>query len=186
MRKIIVSEMVTLDGFFSGPAGEIDWHVVDEQFNEYAIALLDRIDLMLYGRLTYELMAGYWPSPDGLRDDPIIAGKMNATPKVVFSRTLHKADWSNARLVKDNLVQEVARLKQQPGKDIVIYGSGSLVSTLTQHRLIDEYMIIVAPVILGSGKTLFQGVTDRVHLKLLDSRSFRCGDVLMIYQPANE
>jgi dihydrofolate reductase len=184
MRKVIVSEMVTLDGFFAGPNGEIDWHIVGPEFNDYAEELLNRVDTLLFGRVTYQLMADYWPTPMALHDDPIIAAKMNSTPKVVFSRTLDKVEWQNSRLVKGNMAQEVSKLKQQPGKDMVIYGSGTLVSALTQVGLIDEYLIIVNPVVLGSGRTLFQGLKDRRSLKLVQTRAIGSGDVMLEYAPA--
>src|SRR5437879_2097801 len=154
MRKIIVSEMITVDGFFAGPHGEIDWHNVDAEFNEYALRLLDSVDTFLFGRVTYELMASYWPTPLGLKDDPEIAEKMNSLAKVVFSKTLEKVEWQNSRLVKNDLATEVAELKQQPGKDIAIFGSGTIVSELAKLNLIDEYRLTVNPVILGAGKSL--------------------------------
>src|SRR6185295_1195127 len=115
MRKVIFQMMISLDGFFEGPNREIDWHNVDEEFNEYAIDLLDNVDVLLFGRVTYELMANYWPTLSATTDDPIVASKMNSLPKIVFSRTLEKADWNNTRLVKENIAEEVSKLKQQPG-----------------------------------------------------------------------
>lgn len=184
MRKIIVSEMVSLDGFFAGPGGEVDWHVVDEEFNEkYAVPLLNSVDTLLFGRVTYELMAGYWPTPEAIKNDPIIADKMNSLPKIVFSKTLKKVDWNNTRLVKEVLTDEVVKLKQQYGKAMVIFGSGTIVSTLTQLGLIDEYRLIVNPVILGSGKSLFKGLKDRLRLQLLETKKFNSGNVLLRYEP---
>jgi len=184
MRKVIVSMMVTLDGFFAGPNGEIDWHVVDEEFNEYADDLLSSVDTLLFGRVTYQLMADYWPSPSATTDDPIIADKMNQLHKIAFSRTLEKVEWNNSRLVKGNIAEEMAKLKQQPGKDMAIFGSGSIVSTFTQRGLIDEYRIIVNPVVLGNGKPLFKGIHDKLNLKLLKTKTFRSGNVMLCYQPA--
>jgi dihydrofolate reductase len=189
MRKVIVSMMVTLDGFFAGPNGEIDWHVVDEEFNAYASDLLDSVDTILFGRVTYQHMASYWPSPLAIRNDPIIAGKMNQLSKIVFSRTLDKVEWgnwNNARLVKENIAQEITAMKQKPGKDMVILGSGSIVSTFARLGLIDEYRIIVNPVVLGDGMPLFKGVHDRMHLKLVRTRPFRSGNVLLVYAPVGK
>lgn len=182
MRKVIASEFVTLDGFFSGPNGEIDWHNVDEEFNAWAIELIDSIDMMLFGRVTYEGMASYWPTAMATTDDPIVAGKMNATQKVVFSKTLEKADWENTTLVAGDAAEEIAKLKQQPGKDMVIYGSGKLVSSLALRGLIDEFRIFVNPVVLGSGAPLFQGMSDRVNLRLTGTRMFTSGNVLLSYE----
>jgi dihydrofolate reductase len=183
MRQLLVSQMVTLDGFFAGPKGEIDWHIVDDDFNTFAIDQLDSVDTLVFGRVTYDLMASYWPSPDGAKDDPEVAGRMNRLAKLVFSRSLSTAAWNNTRLVKTSPVDEIRRLKQLPGKDMVIFGSGSLVSQLTQHGLIDEYRVIVAPVILGRGRTMFEGIENRVPLKLVRTTPMKSGDVLLYYRP---
>ena len=119
MRKVILQNMTTLDGFFEGPNREIDWHLVDAEFNHFAEEVLAAVDTLLFGRVTYQLMADYWPKPDGLRDDPVIAGWMNRLPKVVFSKTLKSVDWENSRLVNTDPAAEVARLKEQPGKDMI-------------------------------------------------------------------
>jgi len=186
MRKILVSNRVTVDGFFAGPNGEIDWHVVGEEFNETAIDQLNSVDTLLFGRVTYQLMADYWPTPPALRDDPIVAGKMNSLSKIVFSRTLAKVDWENTRLVNEINPAEIRKMKQQSGKDMVIFGSGSLVSNFSQSGLIDEYRIFINPVILGSGKPLFQGIKDRLHLKLLSTKIFKTGLVLLQYVPVKQ
>ncbi len=183
MRKIIVSNYVTLDGFIAGPNGEFDWFVWDEETAEYSKGLLKSIDAILFGRVTYELMAGYWPTASPPAEDQVIIDAMNNLPKIVFSKTLEKVAWKNSRLVKKNIANEVATLKQQPGRDIVIYGSGSIVSTLTQLGLIDEYRIFVNPVVLGSGKPMFKGLNDRLNLNLLTTKTFNCGVVLLHYQP---
>jgi len=182
MRKIIVSNYVSLDGFFAGPNGEIDWFVWDEETAEYVKEMLRSIDTLLFGRVTYELMAGYWPTASAPAEDPVIIHAMNNLPKIVFSRTLERVEWNNSRLVKDNLAEEVARLKQQPGKDLVIFGSGSIVSAFTLSGLIDDYRIFINPVVLGSGKPLFQGLKEKLKLNLLKSKTFQCGVVLLHYE----
>jgi dihydrofolate reductase len=183
MRKIIMFNMVTLDGYFEGPNREIDWHHVDEEFFEFAQDQLDSADGLLFGRITYELMASYWPN--ATESDPIMASKMNAMPKVVFSRTLEKVEWINTRLVNEDLVQEVSRLKQQPGRDLLIFGSADLASTLTKLGLIDEYRIMVNPVVLGNGHPLFKGVDGKLALRLVRMRTFKNGNVLLYYQPVS-
>jgi len=154
MRKVIVSMMVSLDGYFAGPNGEIDWHIVDEEFNEYAIDLLEKVDTILFGRVTYRLFENYWPAaainPSTSKSDLEIAHKINDANKIVFSKTLEKVEWKNTRLHKEIIPVEIENLKQQPGKDMVIYGSGSIVSAFTQFHLIDEYKIIVNPVVLAT------------------------------------
>src|SRR5579859_5463618 len=161
MRKVIVSDLVSLDGLFAGPNGDISWHVVNDEFFSYALGLLNSVDTLLFGRITYQGMLSYWTSPAAISDDAVIAEKMNTTPKVVFSKTLEKVEWgkwNNARLAKDNVADEVRKLKQQPGKDMVIFGSGSIVSALTEQGLIDDYRIIVCPVVLGDGQPLFSNI----------------------------
>ncbi len=186
MRKVFVFNLVTLDGYFEGPNREIDWHNVDAEFNEYAIDMLNSVDTLLFGRVTYELMANYWPTPSAKKDDPIVAEKMNTLPKIVFSRTLEKAEWQNTRLVKDNIEEEIRKMKKQPGKDMALLGSGSIVSELAQRGLIDEYRIMVNPVVLGDGKLLFKGLKNRLHLKLLTTIPFRSGNVLLYYEPETQ
>jgi dihydrofolate reductase len=175
--------MVTLDGFFEGPNGEIDWHNADEEFNEFAVDQVKSADGLIFGRVTYELMASYWPTPAAQADDPMVAEKMNTMPKIVFSRTLDKVEWNNTRLVKGDAVKEISELKQQPGKDLLIFGSADLASSLTKHSLIDEYRIMVNPVVLGKGKPLFKDVKEKLNLRLLKTKTFGNGNVLLYYEP---
>ena len=181
MRKVILSMMVSVDGFIEGPNREIDWFVWDEEMAKYAIDLLDSMDTILFGRMTYELMASFWPT--ATTEDPIITDAMNNLPKIVFSKTLEKVGWKNSRLVSEVIPEEVMKMKKQPGKDMVIFGSGSIVSTFTQLGLIDEYRIIVNPVVLGKGNPLFKGIKDKLNLKLLETKTFSCGNVILYYQP---
>lgn len=185
MRKVIVSNLVSLDGYYAGPNGEIDWfvNIPDKEFENYAIDLIKSVDTMLFGRVTYELMASYWPTAKPDTNDQRIIDAMNDYPKIVFSKTLKKADWKNTRLVNGDVAQEVAKLKQQPGKDMVVYGSGTIVSALAQKGLIDDWRIFIVPVVLGKGKVLFEGVNDRIHLKLLDTKTFGAGMIMLRYQP---
>ena len=182
MRKVILFNLISLDGYFEGPDRDINWHNVDEEFNEFAIQQTGEFGALLFGRVTYELMVSYWPTEAAKRDDPSIAGLMNSLPKVVFSATLENVEWENTKLVKDNFVAEVLKLKQQPGKDIAIFGSSDLAVTLIEHNLIDEFRIIVNPIVLGEGKPILQGIKTRLNLKLLKSRTFRSGNVLLYYE----
>lgn len=183
MRKLIVSNMVTVDGYFAGPGEEIDWHNVDAEFNDYAISLLDSVDTLVFGRRTYEVMASYWPTPEALTDDAEVAGRMNDLAKIVFSRTLERADWRNTRLVKGDIADEMTARKQEDGKDMVIFGSGSVVARLAERGVIDEYRVIVNPIALGEGKSQFAGMGRRLPLQLLGSKAFRSGNVLLTYAP---
>jgi dihydrofolate reductase len=126
MRKIFAFIMTTLDGYYEGPNQEFDFWVVDEESNGFAVEQLDEVDTLLFGRVTYEGMAAYWPSPAAEEDDPRVAARMNGLSKIVVSRTLDKAEWANTRLIKDDVAGELTRLKQQPGKDIAILGSSDL------------------------------------------------------------
>ena len=139
---------------------------------------------MAFGRKTYDLMASYWPTPMAAKNNPGVAEAMNKLPKLVFSRTLDKADWSNTKLVKGDLASEVRKLKQAPGKDLVILGSGTIVSQLSEARLIDEYQIVLVPVALGAGRTLFEGQKSKLDLKLTKTRTFGNGNVVLSYEPA--
>lgn len=186
MRKVFLFMMVSLDGFFEGPDHEIDWHNVDEEFNEFAIQQLNEVDMLLFGRVTYQGMASYWPTPFAIENDPIVAGKMNSIPKIVFSTTLDKAEWHNSRLVKEHVAEEIAQLKQEQGRDLAIFGSSDLTASLLQTGLVDELRIMVNPVVLGKGKSLFKGIQDRVNLKLLNTKTFRSGNVLLYYQPVTK
>ncbi|HLO31023.1 MAG TPA: dihydrofolate reductase family protein [Anaerolineales bacterium] len=183
MRKVFLFNMVTLDGFFEGPNQDISWHNVDEEFNEFAIHQLNEVDTLLFGRVTYQGMASYWPTEFARKNDPEVAELMNNMPKIVFSKTLDGADWNNSRLVKENVVEEVLKLKQQPGKDIAIFGSSGLAVTLAEQGLIDEYRIIVNPVFLGHGTPLLKGIENRLDLRLLDATIFKSGNVLLYYGP---
>ncbi|MCL5612172.1 MAG: dihydrofolate reductase family protein [Chloroflexi bacterium] len=182
MRKLFSFNMMTLDGFLEGSKWDLSWHNVDAEFNEFAIAQLNEIDMLLFGRVTYEGMAGYWSTPDAAKNDPVVAGLMNQIPKIVFSKTLDKADWNNTRLVKDHIADEISKLKQQSGKNLAIFGSANLMSKLMQMNLVDEHRVMVNPVILGAGTPLFQ-TKNKLNLKLLKTRTFKNGNVLLCYEP---
>ena len=181
MRKVILSMMISLDGFFEAPGEDwekIDWQRADEEWDAYAVELLSGADMLLFGRTTYVGFAEFWPSQDGE-----VARLLNDIAKVVVSTTLPAANWNNSRLVRDHIPEEVAQLKAQPGQDILILGSGGLTATLTEHRLIDEYRIAVNPVVLGDGTPLFRKRADRINLRLLGTRTFASGIVELRYAP---
>ncbi len=181
MGKVIIFNATTLDGYFEGPKREIDWHHVDDEFNDFAIEQLNTAEAILFGRVTYEMMASYWPTPEAINDDPTVASKMNNLPKIVFSKTLSKAGWQNTRLIKGNFVEEISKLKKKASKDMFIFGSSDLAVSFMEHGLIDEYQFIITPLILGGGKPIFKGISKRVELKYLKSRVFKNGNVLLYY-----
>jgi len=182
VRKLILQMMTTLDGYFAGPNGEADWHVVDDEFNQYVEETLSQTDCLIFGRVTYELMAGFWPTEHARRNDPVTAKYMNELSKIVVSRTMERADWINTRLIRTNVGEEIRKLKEQPGKDLLILGSSQLAFTLKE--LIDEYRFFINPVMLGEGKTVFNGNRQRMNFELMRARTFRSGNVLLYYRNA--
>jgi dihydrofolate reductase len=181
MRKLKSFNLITLDGFFEGPNGEIHWHNVDDEFNDLAVENSKNADMFVFGRKTYRLMENYWPTETALKNDPVVAGIMNAKKKIVFSRTLKKADWNNTTLLKDNVAEEILKLKKQKGKDIVIFGSADLSSTLIENNLIDEFEIMLNPIVLGKGNPLFNNIKSKMTLKLLSTKTYNNGNVLLTY-----
>lgn len=181
MRKVTVFNHISLDGFFEGPGHDIGWTTVDEEIDEYSHNQMDPgAVLLLFGRLTYELMAGFWPTAQARQDDPITADYMNSVSKIVFSNTLEKVGWENTRLVKGDAVAEIKKLKQQPGEDFLIFGSSDLISGLMQEELVDEIVLLINPVILGSGKPHFHDLKRRFGLKLLETRTFHSAGVVLL------
>jgi dihydrofolate reductase len=178
----MVFENVTLDGFMAGPKGELDWAIQDDEITQYSKEGHASIDMFLFGRVTYEMMASFWPTPAGKSANPVFAEVLNSSPKIVFSSTLEKADWYKTEVVKELNKDEILKLKQQPGKNMMIFGSGSIVKQLTHLGLIDEYHLMVNPVILGKGKPFFNDIKDRITLKLVNAKTFSNGIVLLQYQ----
>ena len=182
MAQLSVFNFVTLNGFYAGPKGDISWHRHGGEENQFAAEGAQSESMLLFGRVTYQMMASYWPTPQAMKDFPEVARGMNNSEKIVFSRTLKKADWSNTRLIKDNLIEEVKKLKR--GKNaLTILGSGSIVTQLAENGLIDEYQIMVDPVALGGGTPMFKGMKGTLDLKLKSTRAFKSGVVLLTYEP---
>lgn len=184
MRKIVMLNRVSLDGFFAGPNGEIDWFIHDPEVDKAAHEMMQP-DTLLLGRLTYQMFVDYWPpvakDPGAPQEARKIADELNQMTKVVFSKTLKEVTWENTKLVKDDVVEEVKKLKQGDGPDITIFGSGTIVQQLANEGLIDEYLLTVTPVVLGTGKPLFKNL-NKFTLKLLETRIFTTGNVLLHYE----
>ena len=185
VRKVISFNMITANGFFEGPNQDISWHNVDQEFNEFAMKQLRSVDMILFGRVTYQLMANYWPTQAAIESDPIIAKKMNAMPKIVFSKTLDKAEWNNTRLIRGNIAKEISYLKGLPGKNLIIFGSSDLTVVMAQMGLVDEFRIMVNPAVIGSGKPFLNGIEGKINLKLLRAKTFHSGNILLYYQPVD-
>jgi len=187
MRRLVVFNSVSVDGYFVDMNGDMSWAknaTPDAEWDAFGAENAKGGGTLLFGRITYEMMASFWPTPLATQIDPIVAEQMNSLPKVVFSRTLNQASWSNTKLVKGDMPAEVQKMKQEPGKGMAVLGSGSIVSQLAQEGLIDEYQIVVNPVVLGAGRTMFDGVTEKLALKLTKTRAFGNGNVLLCYEPA--
>jgi dihydrofolate reductase len=186
MRRLGVFNSVSLDGYFVDGNGDMSWAhnaVKDAEWDAFVEGNASGGGVLLFGRITYELMASFWPTPIAAASMPAVAERMNNLPKVVFSRTLDQASWNNTKLVKGGLAGEVRKMKSEPGQGMTILGSGSIVSQLAQEGLIDEYAFVVIPVVLGKGRTMFDGVTARLAMKLTGTRDFSNGNVLLSYEP---
>ena len=167
-----------------------NWHVWDDEMEKYMSNFLNNVDGILLGRVAYQLLADYWPvavpkttiprNPG--EEHPLIIERMNSLPKIVISKTLDKVEWKNSTLIKVNIKDEILKLKQQPGKDLVLFGGANIASSLQQLGLIDEYRIILNPVILSGGNLFFKDIRDKLSLTLLNVRTFSCGNVLLYYQ----
>ena len=176
MRKVILSMLISLDGYIEGEEKNIDWHVWNDEMQNYMMDFLKTVDTFIYGRKSYELMLDYWPSQKG-----DFATIMNETPKLVFSNTLEDAKM-NARIMKGNLTECIKSEKSKSGKDLVLFAGASIASAFIKYNLIDEYRMIVNPVILGKGTPLFQ-IEKQHNLTLVATETFKCGNVLLIYRP---
>ena len=186
MRKLIVFNHVSLDGYFTDAQGDMSFarnNIPDAEWDAFVVNNASGGGTLVFGRITYELMVSFWPTPFAAETMPDVARQMNALQKIVFSRTLDKVLWNNTQLLKGDPAAEIRRLKQEPGGDMVIFGSGSLVSQFAQAGLIDEYQIVVDPVALGQGRTMFEGLKEKLILKLTWTRAFGNGNVLLCYVP---
>jgi dihydrofolate reductase len=187
MRKLVVFNQVSLDGYFVDAKGDMGWaHKAgdDAEWNAFVADNAGGGGVLLFGRITYDLMASYWPTPLAAQNDPVLAEHMNDLSKVVFSRTLEKASWKNTTLVKSDPAAAVRKMKAEPGQGLVILGSGTIVSQLAQTGLIDEYQLVMNPIVLGGGRTMFDGIKQKLALKLTRSRTFGNGNVVLCYEPA--
>lgn len=190
MARLTVYNSISLDGFFTGPGGDLGWAYEGGDDPEWTAFVAENAsggnaanDRLLFGRVTYEMMAGYWPTPAAMEAMPAVAAGMNAMRKIVFSRTLRHAAWQNTTVLAGPLASEVRRLKREAG-DIVIFGSGTIVAPLAAEGLIDEYQLIVCPIALGRGRTMFEKLGAPVSMMLRRSRAFRNGKTFLSYEPA--
>jgi dihydrofolate reductase len=182
MRTLHVFNQVSVDGFFSDVNGDMSWaHKQDAEWSRFGAENAKGGGMLLFGRKTYDLMVKFWPTPAAARQAPEIATGMNTMPKIVFSNTLENPTWNNTTVMKGDIVAAVRELKQSAGPNMTILGSGTVVSQLAQAKLIDEFMIVITPIVLGAGRTMFEGVRDRLSLKPTSTRTFGNGNVLICY-----
>jgi dihydrofolate reductase len=183
MRKLAVFNTVSLDGYFTDANSDSTWaHSEDAEWNAFVADNAKGGGELVFGRITYDLMIAFWPTPAAMEAAPDVAKGMNELPKVVFSRTLKSASWNNTRLFSGDPAVEIAKLKQEPGLDMVVMGSGSIVAQLAEAGLIDDYQIVLMPIVLGAGRTMFEGISQ-LDLTLSSSRAFRNGNMFMRYAP---
>ena len=184
MPRLNMFNNVSLDGYFTDAGNDMGWAHVgadDPEVREFSAANAKGASALVFGRVTYEMMAGFWPTPQAAQMMPEVAAGMNRSKKYVFSRSLKKADWANTTVLSGDPATEIARLKRENGPGLTVLGSGSIVKQLTAAGLIDDYQLMICPVILGSGRTLFDGVPGRPTLKLANSRTFKNGRVFLHY-----
>jgi dihydrofolate reductase len=201
MRRIVTFNWVTADGYFAGSDGDLDWVVPDDEQARMAAKEISDFDTVLFGRRTYEIFEAFWghvvvddagtvPDPHHPERRSAEHGKvaiaLNNMTKLVFSKTLDRLTWKNSRLVHEFDPIEIKAMKEQPGKNFIVFGSGSVASQLTQHGLIDEYQFVVCPVVIGSGRQLLTGVSRRVKLTRLAAKPLESGDVMLRYERVNE
>ena len=184
MRKVLVFNNVSLDGYIADEKGDMSWaHKQDPEWMQFTSENAKGQAEMLFGRLTYEMMAGWWPTPQAIQSMPGVARAMNEAPKVVFSRTLEKAGWQNTRLVKGDPAAEVRRMKAETGPGLLVMGSGTIVSQLTDAALVDEYQLVLHGIALGRGKKMFD-IREKTPLALTKTRVFKNGNVVLWYERA--
>jgi dihydrofolate reductase len=189
MRKVILQEFVSLDGLAAGPNNSVDFIPAstqgDSSFGEEQLELMNRIDTLLLGRITYSMFAGYWPNvTEGPEKE--FADKFNGVPKVVFSKTLERAPWGNwnqARILRGDALEEVRALKQQAGKDMLVSGSITIAQALIDNALVDEYRLVICPVVLGDGRPLFHDKVAPILMKLASTKALDRGAVSSVYRP---
>jgi dihydrofolate reductase len=184
MRRLGVFNHVSLDGYFVDAAGDMSWaHQHDDpEWAEFTIENASGGGALVFGRVTYEMMAGYWSTAQAREAQPEVAEGMQRMPKVVCSRTLREAAWPNTRIIKGDIAAQLRAIKGEPGPDLVILGSGTVVAQLTQAGVIDYYQVVVNPIVLGAGRTMFSGVEKTIQLALVQERRFRNGNVVLWYE----
>ncbi len=184
MQTLASFIITSLDGFYEGPNGEFDWPIVDEEFNDFAVRQLDGAHTLGFGRVTYEHMSAYWPTEQARMNDPAITSRMNTKPKVVFSTSLDNASWSATTVARGEAAEQARAIKAATGGELLVIGSAHLTASLAEAGVLDELRIMISPIVIGQGRSLFEDLKDRVSLTLLGVRQFDSGSVLLTYRPS--
>ncbi|MFB6456517.1 dihydrofolate reductase family protein [Chitinophaga sp. Hz27] len=183
MRKLVSFHFITLNGYFEDAAGDTSWASQSQEQRDFALQKMEEENILIFGRITYEHMIAWWPTPAAIRQDPEMAAGMNNAEKIVFSNSLKKVDWQQTRIMGGDIVEEIRRLKTTAGKHLCLLGSGSILTLFAAHELIDEFQFMINPVALGNGHPVFAGLTRQLNLQLLSSRVLNNGVVILTYIP---
>ena len=186
MRKLNIFNFISIDGYYKGVNNDINWHRHGGDESKFSEESLKANNVLLFGRVTYEMMVGFWTSPAAKESLPNVAEGMNKAEKIIFSRTLKKTTWENSRLISDNMIDEVRKLKQTPGNNLTVLGSGSIITQLAGANLIDSYQLMIDPVALGDGTAIFSGMKEKLNLKLIATKVFKSGVILLSYENDSE
>ncbi|MBK7425637.1 MAG: dihydrofolate reductase family protein [Saprospiraceae bacterium] len=182
MRSISAFNFLTINGFYKGINEDISWHVHGEEGNQYSIDRLQSGNILLFGRVTYEMMYSFWPTETAYSLYPIVAEKMNSAEKLVVSNSLNSASWQNSKIISGDIISQISKLKNSPGKNISILGSGTLITSLTDAGLIDEYEFLIDPLAIGKGTLIFHNIQNTLRLELTGTRVFeKSGSILLNY-----
>jgi dihydrofolate reductase len=184
MRTLASFIVTSLDGFYEGSNGEFDWMIPDEEFNEFAARQLDEADTLGFGRATYEHMAAYWPTEQARVNDPAITSRMNTKPKLVFSTALEHAEWPNTSIISGEAVEQIETVKTASNGALLLLGSTRLTADFAAAGVLDELRIMICPIVIGQGRSLFKDLKVRLALSLVHVRQFDSGNVLLTYRPS--
>jgi dihydrofolate reductase len=185
MPTLSVFNFITLNGYYKGENDDISWHVHGDEEGKFSEEGARSDSIILFGRKTYEVMASFWPSAMAYESFPVVADGMNKAEKIVFSKTLKDAGWSNTKIINGDIIEKIEQLKETGEKDMTILGSGSIVTQFAEAGIIDQYQIMVDPVAIGKGTPIFSELTQKINLKLTGSKVFNSGVVLLTYVPQN-
>lgn len=187
MRKLFAFNFMTVDGYFEGPEkGEYAWHKHDMEGSKYAADKLQSESALVFGRITYEQMVSFWPTEAAIKTMPEVAAGMNKAEKIVFSRTLKKAEWNNTTIIHDHISNYVRKLKNTPGKNLTILGSGSIITQLADEGLIDQFQFMIDPVAIGKGTPIFNGIKKQLNLELINVEKLKNNALVVHYKPTKQ